>query len=51
MAQFQYRAADGDGKVVEGTIEAPEVVVAVVEENDSDAKIIEFPGAEEASEG
>ncbi|KLR60656.1 DNA-directed RNA polymerase, beta' subunit, predominant form [Actinobacteria bacterium IMCC26207] len=33
------------------TIEAPEVVVAVVEENDSDAKIIEFPGAEEASEG
>jgi hypothetical protein len=33
------------------TIEAPEAVVAVVEENDSDAKIIEFPGSEEASEG
>ncbi len=33
------------------TIQAPEVVVAEVEENDSDAKIIEFPGAEEASEG
>ena len=32
------------------TIQAPEVVVAEVEENDSDAKIIEFPGAEEASE-
>ncbi|TMB48220.1 MAG: hypothetical protein E6J56_25490 [Deltaproteobacteria bacterium] len=25
MAQFQYRAADAQGKIVEGTIEAPEV--------------------------
>jgi general secretion pathway protein F len=29
MAQFQYRAADGDGKVLEGTIEAGEVAMAV----------------------
>ena len=31
-------------------IEAPAPLVAVVEENDADAKIIEFPGSEEASE-
>ncbi len=29
MAQFQYRAADGDGKIIEGTIEAGEVAAAV----------------------
>lgn len=29
MAQFQYRAADGDGKVLEGMIEAAEVSAAV----------------------
>lgn len=28
MAQFQYRAADGDGKVVEGTIDAADVNAA-----------------------
>jgi len=28
MAQFQYRAADGDGKVVEGTIDAQDVSAA-----------------------
>lgn len=29
MAQFQYRAADGDGKILEGTIEAGEVAAAI----------------------
>jgi general secretion pathway protein F len=29
MAQFQYRAADGDGKILEGTIEAGEASLAV----------------------
>lgn len=29
MAQFQYRAADGEGKVLEGMIEASEVAAAV----------------------
>jgi general secretion pathway protein F len=29
MAQFQYRAADGEGKVLEGLIEAAEVSIAV----------------------
>ena len=29
MAQFQYRAADGDGKILEGTIEAGEASSAV----------------------
>ncbi|HZR83325.1 MAG TPA: type II secretion system inner membrane protein GspF [Candidatus Binatia bacterium] len=29
MAQFQYRAADGDGKILEGSIEAGEVALAV----------------------
>ena len=29
MAQFQYRAADGDGKILEGTIEAAEATLAV----------------------
>jgi general secretion pathway protein F len=29
MAQFQYRAADGDGKILEGTIDAGEVAAAV----------------------
>jgi general secretion pathway protein F len=29
MAQFQYRAADAEGKVVEGTIEAPESALVV----------------------
>jgi DNA-directed RNA polymerase subunit beta' len=32
------------------TIEAPEPLVAVVEQNEADAKIIEFPGSEEAPE-
>ena len=29
VGQFQYRAADAEGKVVEGTIEAPEQRVVV----------------------
>lgn len=29
MAQFQYRAADGDGKILEGTIEAGEASAAI----------------------
>ena len=29
MAQFQYRAVDPEGKVVEGTLEAAEVPIAI----------------------